>query len=64
MGGRVWISVEVKTETEQALCVDHGLGSDTWVPKSQVMDYSDDYKIGDVIEIEIPEWLALKKGML
>ncbi len=65
MSGQVWIAVEIKHETPDALLVDHGMGEDTWVPKSQVLDYSEEtYRIGDNIEIELPEWLALKKGML
>jgi|Cruoilmetagenom7_1024161.scaffolds.fasta_scaffold37309_3 hypothetical protein len=63
--GQVWIAVEIKHETEAAILVDHGMGEDTWVPKSQILDYSEDsYCIGDAIEIELPEWLANEKGMI
>lgn len=64
MAGQVWITVTVKRESEKALLVEHGAGPDAWVPKSQILDYSDDYRPGDTIEIELPEWLALEKGMI
>ena len=35
-----------------------------WIPKSQILDYEKDYIIGDTLEIELPEWLALDKGMI
>ncbi len=64
MSGQVWITTTIKHETDMALLVEHGAGPDAWVPKSQILDYSDDYKIGDTIEIELPEWLALKNDMI
>lgn len=64
MSGQTWIAVTIKRETDKALLVEHGAGPDAWVPKSQILDYSDDYRIGDTIEIELPEWLALEKDMI
>ena len=64
MSAQIWISVTIKRETEKALFVEHGVGPDAWVPKSQILDYSDDYRIGDTIEIELPEWLATEKDMI
>lgn len=64
MRGQIWIAVTVKTETIKALLVEHGMGPDVWVPKSQILDYSDDYRVGDTIEIELPQWLASEKGMI
>ena len=64
MAGQIWISVTVKHETRAAILCEHGMGKDQWVPKSQILDYSDDYRIGDTIEIEVPEWLAIEKGMV
>lgn len=61
---QVWVSVVIKAETDKALMVDAGFDKDHWVPKSQILDYSDDYKLGDTIEIELPEWLAEDKGMI
>lgn len=65
MSGQVWISVTIKHETPLALLVHHGVDPECWVPKSQILDYSEEnYRIGDTIEIEISEWLALAKGMI
>ncbi len=65
MSGTVWIPVELCLETDLAWHVDFGGDNPIWVPKSQITDYSEnEYEIGDDIEIELPEWLALKKGMI
>ena len=53
-------------ETDLAWMVE-GFDSCTnaWLPKSQIQDYSElEYEAGDDLEIEIPEWLALKKGLI
>lgn len=34
-----------------------------WLPVSQI-EYDGDPSVGDVIEITMPEWLALKKGLI
>lgn len=64
MSGQIWIAVTIKAATVKALLVEYGAGADAWIPKSQILDYSDDYGLGDTIEIELPEWLALEKGMI
>jgi len=65
MADLVWVAVTLKAETEKAWQVDAGMGKDQWIPKSQIMDYSDpDYTMGSSIEIEIPEWLAFEKGLI
>jgi len=61
---QIWVTAEIKVETDDALMINAGFDKDTWIPKSQILDYSDDYKLGDTIEIEIPEWLALDKGLI
>jgi len=38
-------------------------GDLVWVPDS-VADYLDDPIIGNEISFEIPEWLAIKKGLI
>ncbi len=61
----VWICVTLEAETDKAWMVDAGIDESTWIPKSQIMDYSEnEYKSGDTLEIEVPEWLALKKGLI
>ena len=64
MGAKIWIAVQIKAETDRALLVDAGMQNDSWLPKSQILDYSDDYQIGDNIEIEIAEWLAMEKDLI
>lgn len=64
MSDNVWIEGEVLEETELALKLDAG-GMDVWLPKSQISDYTNEaYQQGDLIEVEIPEWLALEKDLL
>ncbi len=61
----VWICVTLEAETDKAWMVDGGTDERVWLPKSQIMDYSEnEYKSGDTIEIEVPEWLAFKKGLI
>ena len=51
-------------ETEKAICVnDAGVG-DIWLPKSQIK-YADheEHGEGEVLDIDIPEWLAEDKGL-
>ncbi len=61
----VWVPVTLKIETNLAWRVSDGLGKGVWIPKSQIQDYSEcEYKAGDEIEIELPEWLALEKGLI
>lgn len=56
--------VEVLKETDRAwLCnVD---GSEVWIPKSQLLDGSDDLHDGtdDAFTIVVPMWLAVEKGI-
>lgn len=58
-----WIEIEVKHFTESAILCEHGQG-ECWIPKSQIRDYSDEVVLGEIIEIEIPEWLAADKDMI
>lgn len=70
-GNYIWISVVLEAETDLAWMVDAGTTTKDpnneriWLPKSQIRDYSEEtYESGDCIEIEIPEWLALDKGLI
>lgn len=45
-------------ETEKAYCFDIGKPPDIWVPKSQCQ------KDNDTGEFEMPEWLAIDKGLV
>ena len=61
----IWVTVTLEAETDKAWLVDAGMDKSIWVPKSQILDYSEgSYQSGDTIEIEVPEWLATKNGMI
>ncbi len=65
MSELIWITVIIKQETDMAILVDHGVDKNEWIPKSQISDQSENpYQVGDTLDIEIPEWLALKKDMI
>lgn len=65
MSRTCWISVTLKVDSGLAWLVDHGTEDDVWLPKSQIEDYSEpEVKSGDTVEIEIPEWLAMEKGLI
>lgn len=59
MSDTITISAEILQETDEAILIST-TGEDTWLPKSQI-DYAGDR--GDVVDIEIPEWLADEKGL-
>lgn len=59
-----WISVIIKVETDQAILVDAGMEEDAWIPKSQIIDSSEDIRVGTSMEIEIPGWMAEKKELV
>ena len=60
---RVEITVTVKAKTEKAMLVNDGGKKDVWVPLSQIQT-ENEIEIGNVIEIDIPEWLAKDKGFI
>jgi hypothetical protein len=56
------ISGEYVRETDDALLVEVD-GEEHWFPKSQI-DYTDGVLFpGDEIDVEMPSWLAEKKGL-
>ena len=57
----VEVDVVVLAETELAFLVSDGIVEE-WVPKSQIED--DGLYIGYEGTIEIPEWLAVDKGLV
>jgi hypothetical protein len=65
MARKVELAVEVHRQTPAALIV-WDAGVSVVLPKSQI-EYEGDYdqlEEGDVIEIEIPEWLADREGLI
>ena len=53
---------EVKQISEKAVYLDVD-GDLVWIPDS-IADYLDDPIIRNEISFEIPEWLAIKKGLI
>lgn len=57
------IAVEIYARTDSALLVSDGvLEPPTWIPRSQISDYTGDEDSPETIFI--PEWLANKKGLI
>lgn len=48
------------TETAAGLCVDDGSDEDIWLPKSQVRYH---FAEPGIVIVDIPEWLAVEKGL-
>lgn len=55
------INGTVLSETEMAIMVDFGMTHNVWLPKSQLEDWPDINKNGDVL---MPEWLAEEKDLI
>jgi len=54
-------------DTEKAIAVKRTTEEDDdddliWLPKSQI-DYDEDCAKGEIIEVEIPDWLAIEKDL-
>jgi len=60
------VTVEYEHQTEHAIYTNDGTSESIWIPKSQIKeppDY-DNLKKGDTIDILIPIWLAMDKGLI
>lgn len=55
--------LEFVRETERAICVTDG-DSQFWLPKSQLESEWDGAEVGEIVEVAIPEWLAIEKEMI
>ena len=55
------LAIEVVARTDRALLVTDGK-EECWIPKSQISDYVGEEDSPETIFI--PEWLALKKGLI
>ena len=57
----------VKKATSGAFLLDFdGTQSDTWIPRSQLMEESDIHdrsEVGDEGDVYVPEWLAIERGL-
>jgi len=68
MGDEVYvIEGAIKYVTDKAILVDDG-DVEHWIPLSQLKQFGPKNKPvvapEEIVEIEIPEWLAKKKGLL
>jgi len=57
------LTVLKKHETEKAILVQNLKQKDVWIPKSQIEIDSEDEETS-MIDIQIPEWLAIDKELL
>lgn len=55
------IDVVLKAETERAIFVDYD-GDEQWLPLSQIEFLDLNYRKGESMSIEVPNWLMVKKG--
>jgi len=55
------VCVEIESETDQAYLVNDG-DKTVWLPKSQIQ--SETFEGEVLATLEIPEWLAVKKGLV
>ena len=57
----VEVTVDIIHETDAALLVSDA-GEEVWIPKSQITEEIP--MSGNTSQLEIPEWLALEKGLI
>lgn len=57
------ITVRLVQQTERAIlvCDSDDLDKAVWLPKSQV-EFEE--KAGDIVEVTLPEWLAIERGLV
>ena len=58
-----WIDVTVVAATESAVLLSNGK-DEAWVPRSQIIDEEDALDKGVATRVELPVWLAEKKGLV
>jgi hypothetical protein len=62
----VEIAIEYRSQTDRAVQFQTGFG-EKWIPKSLIEDWDHDAELSDLVEletIEIPEWFAVKEGII
>lgn len=57
------ITATIIKETEKAYLCDCGLEKPVWIPKSQIRN-EEVISEEEVIELQIPKWLAKEKGLI
>lgn len=51
-------------QTEMAVLIEDADGSETWIPKSQIMDFDSTMEPGTDTELLVAEWFAEKEGLV
>ena len=57
------LAVDIIAKTEKAVLVNSGI-KESWIPLSQIDDYTDELTVGKSITIFISEWLAETKELI
>jgi len=61
---KVEVCLIIQLETEKAFgCKEWETSDVIWLPKSQI-ELLEDGGPGDTVEMVVPEWLAIKKGLV
>lgn len=65
MPNHIELEVQILRHTPKALLVaTEACKEPTWVPRSQIDDWSPDGDLEDATSIFIPQWLAEEKGLV
>lgn len=59
-----WIAVQIEATTDMSIGVRNLNDKLVWIPRSQIVDSSDELVKGTAVEIELPEWLLLEKDLV
>jgi positive regulator of sigma E activity len=62
MADKIELTVRIIHMTDEAALVTDDDTEKHWLPLSQV-ECEDELEIGDTVNIEIPEWLAIQEGL-
>lgn len=57
-------ALEFVHQTSKAILVKDGEGGEIWLPKSQVVYGTNRPEKGEVLTIQMPEWLAKRAGLI
>lgn len=64
MKDMIEIDIQILRETDKAIFVSDG-DNESWIPKSQIECEEDiENKIGKILTINIPEWLAFDSDLI
>ena len=64
MDDLVEVDVEVEHVGSNAILITTGDNEDLWIPLSQIEGCYEEFLPGRSYTIEIPEWLAIEKGLV